>query len=105
MLVYNALGRFKKDNVLKIVIENNRGNGIVEYRKIKCWDTSDNNAVYSWKKRVAFVGSYKYPDAYKDFHAKMFLITIPIEDIGDVKKIVLENQSKDKIYIWGMGIL
>lgn len=72
------------------------------------WDESchskDCSVAFSWIKRIAFLGSQRYPQSAKHFTANVFAYPIRSNKSTRLLSIKIKNLMPDGIfYIWGIG--
>ncbi len=59
--------------------------------------------VYSWRKRVHFLGQRYYPGAYKDFQARIYAGLFTLPEPLTIERIEIEvDVPKARLYVWAV---
>lgn len=67
-----------------------------------CEESSCQEA-FSWHKRIAFVGSQKYPGSWRDFQARIFYADFHLKNPERIVSVEIESLIPEgRIYVWGI---
>ena len=65
----------------------------------------DCSVAFSWTKKIAFLGSQRYPQSAKHFNAHVFSHKIVLDNNSGLVSVHIKNAMPEgKFYIWGIGI-
>ncbi|MBN1318611.1 MAG: glycosyltransferase family 39 protein [Anaerolineales bacterium] len=61
--------------------------------------------IYRWHKRIALVGQYSYPGAWRDFQAGMHAVAISLPESTTIDRLIFRSLSADApLYIWAIAL-
>lgn len=60
---------------------------------------------FEWQKRVALVGTERYPESYDQFNAAIFQSAFPLQSSSPIRQIRIDRSpSAGKFYVWGLSL-
>ena len=72
---------------------------------LACDDKSACQAVYSWQKRVAFVGQQRYPGSAQDFQAHIHATSLVLPVEAKITRLSFNYTAPTgRLYIWGIAL-
>jgi hypothetical protein len=61
--------------------------------------------VYHWHKRIALVGQYSYPGAWRDFQAGIHAVSLPLAESTTIERLIVRSLYPDApLYIWAVAL-
>lgn len=61
---------------------------------------------FSWQKRLALLGSQRYPEAWSDFTARLYVASFPLPDSSQIRALRLRRvPSQGDLSVWGIRLV